>query len=207
MKNIIVITLIIAALATLGNIGFATSTPVFKIGEIPKQHRTEDQMNIINFRVGNNNFAMPMYFTETWGPVGDAAQLRNVYYGQCIKRIDGRCGGYANSDPELSNFYVTLSLSHPNSKYPDLPVEEQVHMMNEQFKNYCESPEENAANLKVSPDLHMIRFGVSCVHWFVYNGVIVTMHFNSGNFPRQEIPAMITHVTAFLDKFRTSPKP
>lgn len=178
---------------------FALAAPEKKlaIGEVPADKKSPDQMQLITFKVNNIAFRMPMYFTETWGPKGDSAKLRNVYYGQCIKRIDGRCGSPANHDPEISNFDVYL---HNKSFSPEM-IE-----LNKQSLHGCETPEVLAARsgvlLKTSP----VRWGMFCNVWFDYHAMTVEIRFNSANFPRFETGKMIDHVTSFLDKYRIKSK-
>ncbi len=196
MKKWILLSVVLGVLAYA-----ALNTQYVKSFDDAPVATSDDKKIFHEFHVGDVHFRMPQYYLEAWGPKGESAKLRNVYYGQCLKRIDGRCGSPASSGPDYSEFYVYLSVPEPN-----VPLIDQIKAQNDKFKNDCESPEVIAAKSKVSIENPIVRYGVSCPVWSEYYGIIVRMDFNTGNFPRDEALKMDTHVTKFLDQYRVAPK-
>jgi hypothetical protein len=219
MKRIALLSGMVAT-ALIGWAGWHAASAVpqkLVVGEVPVGQSSE-QYIYHTFEIGGVRFSVPSYFGASctadkakWIEPYNAknvaycteAQLRNVYYGQCITRIDGRCGSPAHGDDTgYADFDVILQLHAGEIEEKTISVDEQVRVLNERFSQGCKTPEKVSSRSGVPISNPMIRYGDFCAYWFTYHGIIVVTRFNLGNFPYAGTQQMVQHVTAFLNKYR-----
>ena len=152
--------------------------------------------------VGHLHFRVPRFFISRGGIRADGtgfdgAEFRNIYYGRCLQRVDGRCGSPYYDDKESSDFMVNLRVPEPNED-----MHRFIEERNKKFANDCETPEEIIIKYKLEPDSGSAKWGMFCPYWFNYEGIIAKMRFRTGNFSRFDIPRMQAEVIEFLNTYR-----
>jgi hypothetical protein len=117
MKKIhsIILLLFIITLWAGWQFAFAASENELAIGEVPAE-QPPDQKAFYTFKVGDVTFSAPQYFGG--GGDGSSTQFRNVYNGDCLRKVDGEC--FSSKDNYM---YFNVYLEVPDSSSP---IQEQI---------------------------------------------------------------------------------